>query len=490
MARGDGRRGAEAAPVLAPAVAAELRRRGVAHRMVARGWGVSVEGLVRAGRIPAGRAARAVLLGSRQGPVIALLPWDHLVDFRVLEAELGGAVAPLPPRAVRHLFPDCDAGCIPPVGRPYGLPTVVEPALLERREVVLEGGRRHALFAIRGRDLWRLAAKGRALRFTCAPERLALVVAAEVETAAGGGAALRALCPRRDPGALEGLPERLPAPDAFAARLLELPAVRADRAAALADVVGADPVLAVQLVRWARLPLRPAAGPVRSLREAVGRVLGFGLAFELARAMRILRVFRGPRLGGLGREAVVRGAVYTAALCEALAPLVPPKARPARGAAVAAGLLHKAGVLAWGELLRPEYLLMERVLELRPDLALPVVERRVLSATLGAGWTRLAHAPLGAALAERWGLSPEATRAVREHHNELCRGADAGAANLVLAAAHALRQAGIGHATPSRDPPREVLAALGLGWPQVLAQTRRVLAAAAALDRIARALAA
>ena len=53
---------------------------------------------------------------------------------------------------VAEIFWDCERGAIPPFGRPYGVPIVVDAALASLREIVTGGNTRHEGIRLRARD--------------------------------------------------------------------------------------------------------------------------------------------------------------------------------------------------------------------------------------------------------------------------------------------------------------------------------------------------
>ncbi|ROR32613.1 HD-like signal output (HDOD) protein [Inmirania thermothiophila] len=470
---------------LAPAVQAELDRRDVAYRVVARG-GAGLAALAEAGRVPAERAVRAVVLADRAGWLLALLPVQYLIDFHVLQTRLGRWLSPVPAGLASARFGDCDPGVVPTLGAPYGLPLLVESSLQGEEEVFLEGGRRGVVIAVSGPDFARLTAEAQVLRFAWPPRIFRRIAQAQPGQRVAEVADLR---PERRVAALLARVRELPAMPEMGARLLALRRDPKANARDLAAVVELDPSLAAQVMRYARSPLYGYRGRIETVHDAVARVLGFDFVLSLALGLALGRTLRAPREGPLGLAALWRGAVYTAGLCQLLAPLLPAKIRLLPGLAYLAGLLHNFGILVWSELLRPEYFLIHRMMQARPEVPLPVLEREVLGIGEDAASHELAHARLGARLLAQWGLPEEVVVAAREHHNEGYRGEHAVAANLVLAAASALRREGIGDAA-DQEPPPAVLTALGLERAQVLEQAARLLAAAPELDAFARSLAA
>jgi len=61
-------------------------------------------------------------------------------------------------RELSHLFKDCEPGAIPPLGRAYGIETIVDESLSGSQGVYFEGGDHEALVHVTGEGFLRLMA--------------------------------------------------------------------------------------------------------------------------------------------------------------------------------------------------------------------------------------------------------------------------------------------------------------------------------------------
>ena len=90
--------------------------------------------------IPAERMAKAVILGDKQGYLMAVLPSSRHVDVQELSQKLGRDLAVVPEYRLGVLFEDCAFGAVPPLGFAYGMPTVVDYCLVDQPEIYFEAG--------------------------------------------------------------------------------------------------------------------------------------------------------------------------------------------------------------------------------------------------------------------------------------------------------------------------------------------------------------
>ncbi|MGM0593860.1 MAG: HDOD domain-containing protein [Pseudomonadota bacterium] len=431
--------------------------------------------------IPAQQVARAVLLGDEEGVLLAVLPLDRILDFGELFTLTGRSLEPLERSAGQYLFHDCQAGTIPPVAAPFGLRAVVDTSLLEHDTLYLEPGQRHLLLRLDREGFRRLH---RDALFGRIADPDATLHATDHTFVSRDAYARHHRVRQLRP--VDGMQERikslqqLPPLHPLGTQLLELYAAPEANIDALAAVIEADPSISAQLLRHARSPFYAYPGEVETVSQAITRVLGFDTALNTALGLSALRPFDLPQGGPLGRKSLWRSALHAATLCQSLAKALPRRlgVRPAQ--AYLAGLLHNFGFLALGHLLKPEYFLLNRVVEANPETPLTLIEKR----TLGIDHTRI-----GAWLVRAWNLPPLLEVTVREHHNETYRGEHFAYANLVMLVNCLLKPHGLGDAS-EQTPPATLLNALGLSLEQALGAVEQQMEHAEALDGIAADLAA
>ena len=101
--------------------------------------------------------AKTVMVKVDGKPVMIVLPASQRVDFQVLREVTGGQNVVLASEAeFRELFPDCEAGAMPPFGNLYGMDVYVAPKLAEDDEIAFNAGSHTELMKLRYADFERL----------------------------------------------------------------------------------------------------------------------------------------------------------------------------------------------------------------------------------------------------------------------------------------------------------------------------------------------
>ncbi len=106
--------------------------------------------------VPGQQVAKSVLLVGPRGFFLAVLPATRHVDPEVLSRHLHGPVRLATDREIADVFRDCEWGVVAPFGTLYGLPTVVDEALLRDAYLVFEANSHAEAIRLLGRDFERL----------------------------------------------------------------------------------------------------------------------------------------------------------------------------------------------------------------------------------------------------------------------------------------------------------------------------------------------
>ncbi len=208
-------------------------------------------------------------------------------------------------------------------------------------------------------------------------------------------------------------------------------------------IIGRDPAIAAQIIRYANAPFFGNQGQINTLKEAVMTALGFEGALNMALGIAVLGNLQNSGCSGLDLHAFWRHAVYAAALSQAIARQVGVQdVRP--GTAWLAGLLQNIGYLVLCQNFQPELGKIKSKRRQHPDLLVTDVEERVLG---------ISHAEVGLRVLRAWHFPEEIVSAVFEHHNVSYVGEHAVYANIILIANRTLAQHSIGDETLGLIPP-------------------------------------
>lgn len=190
----------------------------------------------------------------------------------------------------------------------------------------------------------------------------------------------------------------------------------------LAEVVAMDPGLAAQIISWAASPFYAIPGKIRSIEDAIIRVLGFELVVNLAIGLAIGKTLQLPKDHPYNQSPYWQQAITTATVMERLSRLHPSRNRPARGLAYLSGLLHNFGYLVIGHTFPPHFSLLCRLIEANPHAPATCIDQHLF------GMTR---DQISSNLFESWSLPEEVIKAVRWQQLPSYQGPYASYANLL-----------------------------------------------------------
>lgn len=163
----------------------------------------------------------------------------------------------------------------------------------------------------------------------------------------------------------------------------------------LCEIINLDPSLSAQVVSWASSPYYGAPGEIKSVEDAIIRVLGFDLVMNLALGLSMEKVLEIPKNGPKHYNDYWFNAVYFASLMVSIGEKIPRPFRPSTGHSYLAGLLHNFGYLAISAILPSHFTVLSRYLEANTHLPANVVEMQLL---------RLTSEQMGTWLLRHWSL--------------------------------------------------------------------------------------
>ncbi|WP_017939666.1 aminoacyl-tRNA deacylase and HDOD domain-containing protein [Zestomonas thermotolerans] len=421
------------------------------------------------------RRIQAVLLEDTVGPLLVLFPRNQLLDLKRLTELTGRQLTALRAERQERLLGKHGLERLPALPPLTSAPCLYDERLLAEDSLLIESGTPGILLEI-PRDAYKgLLAKASAAHFGEPLNGIRPNLDRPHDDRAEISQAVQAFTARRIQQRLEETIEIPPLPET-AQRIVKL---RVDPNATLDDITGVvetDPALAAQVVSWAASPYYAAPGKIRSVEDAIVRVLGFDLVINLALGLALGKTLSLPKDQPQQATPYWQQAIYTAAVIEGLTRAVPRAVRPEAGLTYLAGLLHNFGYLVLAHVFPPHFSLICRHLEANPHLPHSYVEQHLLGIT---------REQIGAWLMRHWAMPEELADALRFQNDPDYRGDNAAYANLVCLAVRLLANRGIGEMSPAEIPP-SLYEGLGLSREKAEEAVDKVLAAEAALRELAR----
>lgn len=197
----------------------------------------------------------------------------------------------------------------------------------------------------------------------------------------------------------------------------------------LVAIVESDPSLAAQVVSWAASPYYRAPGQIKSVRDAIVRVLGFDMVLNLALGLSLGRSLNLSQITKKELNSYWRNAMLLATTCESLSLGIPSEIRPGRGEVYLSGLLANLGYLILAEVFPLYFQQVKRHTQANMHLPSHVLERFVLG---------IDHNQIAAWLLENWQMPSSFVSAIRFANQWSYSGESNQHSKLILCARHLL----------------------------------------------------
>jgi Ala-tRNA(Pro) deacylase len=140
-----------------------LEEHGIMCRVLPHARAFTAQGIAEATHVPGRRLAKVIVLRHGSGGYfLAVVPAPEHIRLDLVHDVTGYDGLRLASEAeISKLFPDCEVGALPPFGQLYGLPTFLDPCLLDEPWVYFQAGSHRDLIGIRGEDFERLERSAR-----------------------------------------------------------------------------------------------------------------------------------------------------------------------------------------------------------------------------------------------------------------------------------------------------------------------------------------
>lgn len=417
-------------------------------------------------------AARATLLEDQHEKILVIFPADALLDLAAVNRLLDRDLHAMPPLALRKLYEKHNLTSVPALPGLAGMTTVIEQRLYQRTQLFLDTGNQDQMLDLSLEAFQSMAKDAINGEISIPLSELEYVsVGTDSEVIQ---ASIKQFTERRVKERLEETLELPPLPET-AQRIIKL---RVDPNADISDlahIVETDPSLAAQVVSWAASPYYSAPGKIKSIHDAIVRVLGFDMVLNLALGLALGKTIGMPKDGPFGVTPYWRQSVYMAAAMEGLVTAIPRDHRPGFGMAYLSGLLFNFGYLVMAEVFPPYFGRLCRMMEANPHVDHTLAEQHLLGLTRDqmASW-----------LMGSWNMPEEVVYALRHQNDPLCEDEFAVYAKLLFIARRLLSQRGL-NCGPKLEIPASVYTDLHLDPAKAEATIDNILESSAELDGIA-----
>ncbi len=418
-------------------------------------------------------AARSMILQDAQGRFQVVMPANCLLDMDRVNQELGRSMRPTTNVELQSFFDKHQLASVPALPKLGGMPTLVDKRLLDQTSVLLDSGS-DELLEVNNEDFGLLVADA-IVGDVCVPltdleSRLQQAGSDEEEILT----AVKTFTSKRIKQRLEETLELPPLPET-AQRIIKLRVDPNADISDLANIVETDPSLAAQVVSWASSPYYSAPGKIKSIHDAIVRVLGFDMVLNLALGLALGKTMSMPKDGPNGSTPYWQQAVYTAATVEGLVTAIPRENRPGFGMAYLSGLLHNFGWLVLAEVFPPHFENICRFMEANRHVPPHLVEFHVLGVT---------REQMSSWLMQLWNMPEEVVVALRRQNSVDSDMEHGEYAKLLFVAQRLLQQKGIGQG-PRLEIPDAMFRQLYLDADKAEQTVETILSSSEDLDNIA-----
>lgn len=118
-----------------------LDEMGVPYRVSRHSSAYTAQDLAAAEHVPGRTVIKPVVVRADGEFVMCALPASHRIDLDELRQQLQAEDVQLADeQSMQEIFPDCELGAAPPIGKLYGLPTLMDESLFADERVTFQAG--------------------------------------------------------------------------------------------------------------------------------------------------------------------------------------------------------------------------------------------------------------------------------------------------------------------------------------------------------------
>jgi HD-like signal output (HDOD) protein/prolyl-tRNA editing enzyme YbaK/EbsC (Cys-tRNA(Pro) deacylase) len=420
---------------------------------------------------------RSVLLQDKTGRVQAILAEHSLLDLKSIKEKTGRDLVAVSATELKEFYASERLTKLSNIPELNNVTTLLDQSVAADRLIIMssaDGAEPKPIeLAVLQKDLLVFNQDMLTLEFAIDPSNLSSTAPSPDEDAKRIVHSLKTFTSVRIKQRLEDTLE-IPTLPATAQRIIELRVNPNAVVSDLADIVESDPSLAAQVVSWAASPYYAAPGKIRSVQDAIVRVLGFDLVGNLALGLALGKTLELPKDRVDGLTPYWLQSIYCSTLVEAIVTLIPPAIKPSKGLTYLSGLLHNFGYLVLAHIFPPHFSQICRYIEANPHISHMAVENHLLQIT---------REQICLWLMDLWNMPPEVKATIQYQHDPSYNGPHCTYPNLIFMALRLLKQEGIGDA-PLEEVPDELFARYQLNRDDVMEKLHEVIESAEEISSI------
>ncbi len=323
------------------------------------------------------QTANAHLLQSpTQQKLLAITPKQSILDLQSIADALGEPYAPVVGDSLRKFAQSLgleEMAAMPKLGN---LPTIVDRTLLEKPTLLLNVGLDNQHIQLDSQSFQKLIESTIVNDIATPLTELNSAIPDTLDNTQISESVAQFTQLRVKERLEETL--ELPALPAIAQKIIKL---RVDPNADVSDlcaIIELDPSLAAQVVSWASSPYYSAPGTIKSIHDAIVRVLGFDMVLSLSLGLALGNTLKLPEQRPNDCLPYWQQAVYVATCTEAIISCMPRECRPSYGSSYLSGLLHNFGYLIISEVFNNKFKTICQHIDANPHASPQAVEKHVI----------------------------------------------------------------------------------------------------------------
>lgn len=383
--------------------------------------------------VDAKQIIKLILMSDTLGRAQVMIPSDCLLDVDKLNQELGRSLEALPHEDVSSLTSRYQLNALPAIPDITGLPAIIDSRVFDNDVMYVETDEADQLIKLQKAVFEVSTQKAKRISFVVPLADIQYNLTEPGNDVSQINSAIEKFTSLRIKQRLEDTLELPPMPQSAQdiIRLRSDPDAGADE---LADIIERDPSLSAQVVSWASSSFYNAPGKIKSVHDAIVRVLGFDMVMNLAMGLSLGKTLNVPKDEPKGYTPYWHQAMWTALGTTALISRIEPAYRPSFGLSYLSGLLHNFGYMVLAHIFPPHFSLICRYIEANPHLDSAYIEHHLLGIT---------REQVGSQLMAVWNMPAEVIMALRHQKNASFENENSEFANILYLAHSLLAEAGV-----------------------------------------------